>query len=385
MPRSNRVYFLGAGASVPDGYPVTAWLSCAVAAFLKYYRDVKGRESRLESYLTSVYGLNPAEIDSSAEMWDKYIDDELVFTSSFNSAMPEIIDLLSMLDLAIFENASFGPGGDEKRRREFRGNELVRVRERVVEALVTGFGRVQRSRRRKHNGHHPVAESFVRRLSGDDVVVTTNWDTLVEEALRSNNSSAATDYGVDLIRVSASGRPTEQVPAGPRVLKLHGSFSWLHCPCCKNLYSNRDLMVSPESARRWPLDLECDCGAELVGVLITPTYLKNYQIPQLSEIWRKAQKSLEESAEWTFIGYSLPTDDLWIRGMLMRAFAIRRNKKDFPAIKVVCRGEDKDLDQRYARLFKEAKIEFFRTGVYDFVQAQPQQAAAQDTRVKRRP
>ncbi len=142
MPETNRVYFLGAGASVPDGYPVTAWLSCAVAAFLKYDREVKGRESRLETFLTSVYGINRAEIDSSAEMWDKYIDDELAFTSPFESAMPEIIDLLSMLDLAIVDNASFGPGGNEKSRREFRGNELVRVRERVVEGLVTGFGRV---------------------------------------------------------------------------------------------------------------------------------------------------------------------------------------------------------------------------------------------------
>ncbi len=130
-------------------------------------------------------------------------------------------------------------------------------------------------------------------------------------------------------------------------------------------------MVSPKPARVSPLDRECDCGAELVGVLITPTYLKNYQIPQLSEIWRKAQKSLEESAEWTFIGYSLPTDDLWIRGMLMRAFAIRRKKKDLPAIKVVCRGEKTDLEQRYGRLFKGVKIEYFRRGVKDFVQAQP--------------
>ncbi|MDE3831993.1 hypothetical protein LOF21_25415 [Sinorhizobium meliloti] len=125
MRETNRVYFLGAGASVPDGYPVTAWLSCAVAAFLKYDREDKGRESRLETYLASVYGINRAEIDSSAEMWDKYIDDELAFTSPFESAMPEIIDLLSMLDLAIVDNASFGPGGNEKSRREFRTTSAV--------------------------------------------------------------------------------------------------------------------------------------------------------------------------------------------------------------------------------------------------------------------
>ncbi|MDW9775763.1 hypothetical protein GOA89_28865 [Sinorhizobium meliloti] len=369
MPRPKRVYFLGAGASVPDGYPITAWLSCAVGAFLKYYREMEGQQSRLESYLASVYGLDRGEMDASAEMWGKYVDDELAFSRPFQSALPEIIDLLSMLDLAIVENASFGPGGDEKRRRQFRGNELVRVRERAVEALVTGFGQVQRSRRQKHDSRHPVAENFVTGLTDDDIVVTTNWDTLIEEASRSNNASAAIDYGVDLIRVDASGRRTEQVPAGSTVLKLHGSFSWLHCPCCENLYSNRDLMVAPQPTRSWPYDLECDCGAELVGVLITPTYLKNFQIPQLSEIWRKAQKSLEEADEWTFMGYSLPTDDLWIRGMLMRAFAIRRNKRDLPAVRVVCRGKNKDLEQRYKRLLKGTELKFFRSGVKDFVES----------------
>ncbi|TBF24878.1 MULTISPECIES: SIR2 family protein [Rhizobium] len=368
MQKAERVFFLGAGASVPDGYPITAWLVCAVAAFLQRHRESRGSVSRLEQYLNSVYGLERDELDASAEMWRQYIADAQAFTrQTFDSKLPEIIELLSMIDLAIAEGESFGPGGDKSRPREFRGNELVRVRERAVEALVMGFGQVRESRL-KRNGIHPVAQGFTSSLTDRDIVITTNWDTLIEEALRRNQRTVGINYGVDVIRVDAAGDRTDLSPAGPKVLKLHGSFSWLRCPRCKNLYANQDLMVAPVSLNNWPCDLTCDCGAELMGVLITPTYMKNYQLSQLSEIWRIAQKSLEEADEWTFIGYSLPTDDLWIRGMLLRAFAIRRNKKNLPVVRVVRRGSSGDSERRYSSIFKGASIKFDDEGFEKFAQ-----------------
>ncbi|EJB01762.1 hypothetical protein Rleg9DRAFT_0506 [Rhizobium leguminosarum bv. trifolii WSM597] len=367
MATAEHVYFLGAGASVPDGYRVTAWLSCAVAAFLRHYRDVRGQRSPLEAYLASVYGLKRAEMEASADLWADYADDEQAAGRLSQSVMPDIIDLLSALDLAIVENASFGPTVDKGKRWELRGNELVRVRERAVEALVTGFSQVRSNRLGKKGGHE-TAEKLVSRLHADDVVVTTNWDILIEEALCAQRGSVAIDYGANLINVTTCGVPRSVAPAGPQVLKLHGSFNWLHCPHCRNLYANPNLMIAPEPVRRWPIDKECDCGAELVGVLITPTYLKTYQIPQLLEIWRKAQKALEFSPQWIFIGYSLPNDDLWIRGMLMRAFAIRRHSGALPEITVVSRGPNKDLEQRYKRLFRGANFRFFDQGVEKFVE-----------------
>ncbi|WP_207953803.1 hypothetical protein, partial [Sinorhizobium meliloti] len=80
--------------------------------------------------------------------------------------------------------------------------------------------------------------------------------------------------------------------------------------------------------------------------------------------------SLEESAEWTFIGYSLPTDDLWIRGILMRAFASPK-QEGFAWDQDRTSRRKKDVEQRNGRLFKGVKIEYFRRGVKDFVQTQP--------------
>lgn len=351
----NRVYFLGAGASVPDGYPVTAWLSAAVAAFLEDYRAARGRPSRLEQYLVAVYGLNRHLLSEGARRWKNYTTDRDAFAKDpVGSELPSIIELLSIIDMAIADGSSFGPSIDGTRTREFRGNELVRVRDRIVEALVRGFSQVQENRRASG---HPVAENFVRGLAGKDVVITTNWDTLVEEAVRTHRPDTDIEYGADLVTVDRYGRRANPAAESQRVLKLHGSFSWLHCPCCQNLYANQDLIVTPEiSIERWPLDTECDCGAELTGTLVAPTFFKSYRMPQLAEIWRLAQKALEASAEWIFAGYSLPLDDLWIRGLLLRAIALRRRRAQMPKITVVCRGEDPALRERFQQLLRGAEI-----------------------------
>lgn len=360
---------------MPDGFPTTSWLVCAVAAFLGDYRAARRCPSRLEQYLQTVYGLEYAEIEPSGRKWKDYIVDAQAFElDQFKSDLPEIIELLSLIDITIAEDSSFGPSIvssktaapnglqiEQPALREFRGNELVLVRERVVEALVRGFSQVRENRLSR--GGAQVAKKFVRSLSPEDVVITTNWDTVIEEAVRNSGIPKGINYGANVIRVDALGNELEAPTNGRRIYKLHGSFSWLHCPCCHNLYANEDLIVSPEvSIERWPPQRECDCGAELVGVLITPTYFKAYRLPQLAEIWRLAQKSLEESGEWLFVGYSMPSDDLWIRGMLLRALATRRRKGDLPDLTVVCRSEDNHLRKRFLDVFRGARVNFVWDG-----------------------
>jgi SIR2-like domain len=364
-----RLFFLGAGASVPDGFPVTAALICAVAAFLEDYRSRHGRPSRLEQYLGSVYGLGANEFGPAAAQWNSYLGDAGLFDRERPaSELPGIIELLSVIDMAIADGSSFGPSTDNRaKRREFRGNELVRVRERAVEGLARGFTLLREVRRSQ--GSPRVTETFVRALAPGDILVTTNWDTLIAEAVRQAPDPPGVDYGAEVIRVDDSHSPTPVPERRRTVLHLHGSFSWLHCPCCQNLYVNEQLYVTPEiSIERWPPNLECQCGAELTGALVTPTFFKTYRLPQLAEIWRRAQKSLEAAREWVFIGYSVPDDDLWVRGLLLRAIATRRRRADMPAITVVCRKDDGALQERFTRLFKGSPISFEEGGFRSYAE-----------------
>jgi hypothetical protein len=61
--------------------------------------------------------------------------------------------------------------------------------------------------------------------------------------------------------------------------------------------------------------------------------------------------------------------------MLMRAFAIRRQKTPLPTITVVSRGANKDLQERYTRLFRGAKLTFFEGGIETFVETEASNAS----------
>jgi len=115
------------------------------------------------------------------------------------------------------------------------------------------------------------------------------------------------------------------------------------------------------------LDRYCHCGAEMDSLIITPSFIKRYSNVHLSNIWKGAQKTLEKADDWIFVGYSLPDDDLWIRGMLLRAIGARREKKSAFHVHVVTLGKDAALERRYRQLFP-ADIEFHFEGLEAFLE-----------------
>ena len=62
-------------------------------------------------------------------------------------------------------------------------------------------------------------------------------------------------------------------------------------------------------------------------ILVTPTHLKDLRNYHLAQLWRKAEQALRQAKKITFIGYSMPGDDMHIKYLFKRAL---RTRKDAP-------------------------------------------------------
>ncbi len=230
----SRVFVIGAGASVDDGFPVTSDLIAALAHTVKGRSARHSSTHRLYDYLHTVYDVPSEEIGKAAKAWDDFLRTGKRIEQS---ALPSIIEVLSVLDTVMEDGMSLGPAANPRspadtRRRNLDPNELRRIRDRVQNALIEQFAALHRRRRPE------TFRRLVSTLRRDDVVVTTNWDLLLDHALEARFGPArhgwqfgAPQAGIQR-KSSASRKPSRQRPL---LLKLHGSLNWLWCTQCGGL------------------------------------------------------------------------------------------------------------------------------------------------------
>ncbi len=126
-----------------------------------------------------------------------------------------------------------------------------------------------------------------------------------------------------------------------RLCKIHGSLNWLYCEKCKRL----DLFVSPRSGTqdggpiRTAKALEdlyhsvpfgeaysCQgtpcrrdtCDGSVSPILITPTFVKDYENPHVDKVWKAAEHAMKDATRAVIVGYSLPTDDVDVAMLFKR-------------------------------------------------------------------
>jgi hypothetical protein len=222
---------------------------------------------------------------------------------------------------------SLGPAANPKgvsgSRRNLDPNELRRIRDRVQRALIEQFSRLHRKRT------PATFERFVRTLSPDDVVITTNWDLLLDRALEARFGPARNGscFGLPQAGIERPKNAPRRRQSRPRplLLKLHGSLNWLWCMQCGAL----TIDLAPTRRRDAgthdnPYGFRCPCGGQFAGLIVTPTFLKRYENHHIGAVWTKALQSLIHTPDWTFIGYSLPEDDVAIRALLLKALVANR-------------------------------------------------------------
>jgi hypothetical protein len=175
-------------------------------------------------------------------------------------------------------------------------------------------------------------------------VISLNWDSLFEESVYRvlNESKGLRKADVDFCcytnRLSSKCAHTNSLVQKSlkifnlKLLKLHGSISWLLCPNCNRLFVELGGTELDESKCLFPE--VCDAcrlvcsrrGAAdsypaplLEPFIITPTFRKEFLNPHVQMIWYNAHINLAEADRIVFVGYSLPDADYHIRALLKRS------------------------------------------------------------------
>ncbi|MGJ5815174.1 hypothetical protein [Paludibaculum fermentans] len=342
--------FLGAGASKPFGYPLTAEILPAirrrlgVEAALFGGNDIEhAAEARLKLLLPAVL---PGFYDEALEL-------------------PMITDLLSLIDYSLAAGRTLIPGRPAAH--------LLELRTLLDWALLSVIEPDSKSALLTH----PLLESFCNWLnahggaSGEPIgVISTNYDIAVERKLFSPYTShyavgQVFDFGMRWRDPDIFGLYSPPLQPAYRFYKLHGSLNWLRCENCEHIYINTFGAISNLAFQERSVFNTCDCGhGPLSTVLVAPSMVRDVREPNLLGIWTHALEQLRTSQDWLIIGYSMPAEDIAIRSLLIRAY--NGSGRTRPRIRIVQRDESRSTLSRYKQFFPDC--EYLTGGLEGFLQ-----------------
>jgi hypothetical protein len=313
---------------------------------------------------------------------------ELAFTISLE-------DLFTLLDQAIADRNNFVG---------FDWLELVKIRDSLIRGvlgLLHGCAHkhiTEGGQRFKLLAANLIDARIQAGRDGDPfAMISLNWDSLVEDSIfwvlqqtggiRENKALADIDYCVYTTPLpNAPHTPsTKQKALGIyniKLLKMHGSSTWLRCPCSNIVYTGLglaepayDIYVKPRFSpfiQQHLDDREKESPAVLEPYIITPTFAKVFDLPHIQTTWHNAFIELREADEVVFIGYSLPEADYHFRALLRRAV------RSATPIKAILHVSDRPPENppadsksiypahHYRQVFREDQLTFNYDGVEGF-------------------
>jgi hypothetical protein len=346
MNDDGRVYFIGAGASKQDRFPLTGELKHGLAWAI---REEPERFAILAKHLEYLYHVSDKTFEKSADIWEN-LSELPSDAPAARCQIPDVTDLLSTLDWIIREQSSFGPGLETRDEKRSPIDELPEVRDLVVQALCYCLGKY-------HDLHKACkTEEFVSLIRPTDSLITTNWDLLLDAARHRKFGSQPDDYGTTANvvleeTVDAFGSINTKERARPKLLKLHGSLSWRYCQRCQRL------VIDPLHHVAGDRKESCECTYSYSELIVTPGFVREYRNIHLLTIWREALLALASASQWIFIGYSLPADDVGIRTLLLKGRCVRKDIGGKPpAVTIVTGSNGEATRARYLGIFADVKL-----------------------------
>lgn len=356
-----KVLFLGAGASIPAGYPPA----------LKLLPEVRA----------AAVGSPSVSEQRDLTSWDRAITDAEKLGLPrllLESPNPEIA--LSLLDL--WEQAQDEAGANFMRcardgapdETTFRAHftDDVRVitaaRRAMHRLLAHYFATATYKDFKAGNASRRYLRRILERLAPGDVVITLNWDTTVEMTLAKRGRWFARDgYGLSTrLRVDhglPKGTRTASLRSAVTVLKLHGGVGWkipsfdANRVYLSHAYLLQHLPTTVGRARVFFVDDKATGEPidALDDLLVVPSYLKRiWETPDMELVWRKATWALTRASAVEIWGYGLPDSDGEVR-MLLSAL---RHRIDRDRVQVTVHNPASDARDRWRQLLgARAKID----------------------------
>lgn len=345
--RKHVALFLGAGASKPLGFPLTGEILPAILAGLKS---------------NSLFGPRRSAPRGPEKDLHSFLLDLMPGLDHPDAVPPMITDVLSLIDQMLVSRHV--PSGKTT---DFQMRQMRRLLERAIFRVLKWP-----YRHREATSIPAVLSGLVdglmqRTANGGEhcAIVSTNYDIAVEMEIyrRLGFSEQQGGDGIHKLldlgfswREATTGRVRHR-PQQPQfsVHKLHGSMNWLSCQVCGHVYFNPKGTIEFQAFREKVDELNsCHCGyGPLKAVMVAPSFVRNVDDSNLLTIWRSALEDLRTADEWILIGYSLPTEDIAIRSLLIRAYRGRWRGEKPPRVRVIQHGHA--AEDRYRLFFPDCE------------------------------
>ena len=195
---------------------------------------------------------------------------------------------------------------------------------------------------------------FVKQLRKYDIVITFNWDPLLEVALNKvGKTFSYNNYG----------------EADVRIYKFHGSVNWrLHLPSkahflwnpftftkgmmAEELYYCNELLDKVSWRNTQPL------MGEVEPFLVLPGSGKAYEVRPLAPIWYKPENAFAVTHQVYIIGLSLADDDFFIKSIFLDSLPYIDGFSGIPGRKVTIINPDPTIRKNYSFVSEQENVVF---------------------------
>jgi NAD-dependent SIR2 family protein deacetylase len=321
------VFIFGAGASYPDGVP----LQKDIIPQILNDNDIQLRKSEVS----------------------KRIRKFLIQNFAHNDKYPTLEEVFGFIDFFINNELSLSYEWNKQSLRQLK-YDLTKVLHYII----------SKSTRRSQN--FSIFWKVIKDINREIGIITTNYDTLIDESFDSIYPDCLADYCIDLINYRYPDRITPfdwwidpkkparifngVIPTRIKLIKIHGSLNWKYCDCCGqvgltpwqhgiNLKKDTYESFLDSQISNCPFD-----NNKLSSLIQVPTHLKSNTNYIFNKLYDEASFLIQNAKKLVFVGYSFPEADVHIRALIKRCFEQDGN------IIVINKSRAKDLRHRYESL-----------------------------------
>jgi hypothetical protein len=273
-------------------------------------------------------------------------------------SFPNIEDFLNLLEMArVFNSEDYVESSLWPKERVARVRDIVLS---VISDYIWSFSI------RPEGPSQSLRDYLSHQVSHKDVIVTFNWDLLIEQAIEGLKKPPKVEY-----QYSRDSERKKLV-----LLKPHGSVNWFDKESAVTIghLSGKDLDSRIKLVDFSELLLSRDTF-DANPLLVAPLANKDFSTHRvLTETWTSVYRAVSDATSLYILGYSLPKEDQFSRFVLRRALRqniLRINKKEKSGLRVTVVNPDENTEGTFARLVDREKVEFRFHRAYfdDYVQA----------------
>ncbi|NDQ55746.1 MAG: hypothetical protein GZ088_01580 [Acidipila sp.] len=309
---AKRVFILGAGASKACGLPLTNELLPDIVSSLGT-KPVRKRALNFIKYLYPYFELT----------WGNY---------------PNVEELLSLMDVYVEFSKKV------KSSHKFEPDEVEELKDELLTAISVSLS----ERTAKVKIQNTQFFRLAQIMRPGDVVVSFNWDVLLESALTELKRGWNYELKGDKLAL----------------LKPHGSVDWFDGETTRIKASLTSPVIEKIGRLRvFQYFRMPRLRSRMTPVIVPPLIRKKWKYREFDRIWRCAWRALRTANEIHIIGFSLPPADLHVKFVIRSAVRINEETRTTP-LKVTVVNPDKTVYLRFDRLMK-TKVHYFETGFGD--------------------